>query len=442
MTIDALRTRTCPAPPPPSPTRRVTCRTCATPTTAPPSRRSPSSATRATRSGATRPQPTPKQLQRSEPIYPDYRAGVPRGRIERPRARVRLGAAPGADGVVLRLPPGARGLPAALPQGDRDRRHREDAVRRRGRARGMVPDEPDLHLRRDAAAGSRRAAARRFRPADAQRLLPALRGRDGADAALHGRARAGRGGLHERQVRRGQAHLDGHRPRRPRLGRGLVPRLGLAPVRPDALARRARPGRTRPPRRTSTRAPPCSAPPASTPSGCRTSASRPRRGSARSARTSRGSGGGSGRRRRRGRLARREPAAAARARARRRRSCSSSRSSSCVRRGRYLDPRPAPPRRGLPPGAGGLPRRPARRDPEQRDAARAGRDRRQGLLGRRARVRGGARGRPLRPARRGARGSGGGTARAAAAVRTLRQRLSRTERVLGLVSVRSLGLTR
>ena len=69
------------------------------------------------------------------------------------------------------------------------------------------------------------------------RLLPALRRRDGADAALPRDSLARRGGLRQRHVRREHADVDGHRPRRARLGRGLVRRLRLAAVRPDARPR-------------------------------------------------------------------------------------------------------------------------------------------------------------------------------------------------------------
>ena len=48
------------------------------------------------------------------------------------------------------------------------------------------------------------------------------------------------------------ARVDGDRPRRAHLGRGLVPGLRLAAVRPDAVARRRWAARTRPPRRRST----------------------------------------------------------------------------------------------------------------------------------------------------------------------------------------------
>ena len=78
------------------------------------------------------------------------------------------------------------------------------------------------------------AAAGALRRRGQTRLLPALRGRDGADAADAGDPRARRRRLHERQVR--GRRLDGDRPQRSCLGRGLVPGLRLAAVRPDARA--------------------------------------------------------------------------------------------------------------------------------------------------------------------------------------------------------------
>src|SRR5207302_907962 len=69
---------------------------------------------------------------------------------------------------------------------------------------------------------------------DEARLLPALRRRDGAHAPLRRHPRARRGRLYERLVRPGPPHVDGDRPRRAHVGRGLVPRLRLAAVRPDA----------------------------------------------------------------------------------------------------------------------------------------------------------------------------------------------------------------
>ena len=120
-------------------------------------------------------------------------------------------------------------------------------VRRVARARVVVPLRRRLPLRR-AAAGRRGLRRSSTSSPHAGGLLPALRGRDGADAAHAGRARSRRGRLHERRVRRHE-RVDGHRPRRARVGRGLVPGLGLAAVRPDARPRDARRRATRAPRR-------------------------------------------------------------------------------------------------------------------------------------------------------------------------------------------------
>ena len=70
------------------------------------------------------------------------------------------------------------------------------------------------------------------------RVLPALRRRDGPDAPPARRSCARRGGLHERHA--GGRRLGGHRPRRARVGRGLVRRSGVDPVRSDARTRDAR----------------------------------------------------------------------------------------------------------------------------------------------------------------------------------------------------------
>ena len=111
-------------------------------------------------------------------------------------------------------------------------RRREDAVRSRCRDRDVVAEHRRLHLRRVAARLRRSAAACPLRDRGQERLLPALRRRDGADAQVPRHPGARRGRLHERQARWGQLGRD--RPQRPRLGRGVVPRLRLARVRPDS----------------------------------------------------------------------------------------------------------------------------------------------------------------------------------------------------------------
>ena len=74
----------------------------------------------------------------------------------------------------------------------------------------------------------------------ARGLLPALRGRDGADAAdgRHPGARGDR--LHARRLLGAQEGLDRPRHRRPRVGRGVVRQVRLGHDRPDA-GRHARP---------------------------------------------------------------------------------------------------------------------------------------------------------------------------------------------------------
>ena len=66
-----------------------------------------------------------------------------------------------------------------------------------------------------------------------QRLLPDVLGRDGARAAHARHPGAGRGRVHAGQAA-GLGHLHRERPRRPRLGRGVLPRLRLDAVRADA----------------------------------------------------------------------------------------------------------------------------------------------------------------------------------------------------------------
>ena len=210
--------------------------------------------TTATRSGATRRGRRPVQLARSRRRR---RSGT------RPRSR------------YLEIAPGA----AVPPFGDRTGRERRSGrcsqhpvfgpscgrtlplYRRRAAssrraprtpyaavvdARGVVP----LGGRASRTTSSRRAsrACRRSSTSslrDEARLLPALRRRDGADAPL---ARASRpaspSGSRAATYDDDEGALDGHRPRRARLGRGLVRRLGLAAVRPDAGPRPARRART------------------------------------------------------------------------------------------------------------------------------------------------------------------------------------------------------
>ena len=73
---------------------------------------------------------------------------------------------------------------------------------RRGRARALVPLRRRLHLRPAPAEAARRACRRSWTSSTRtqERLLPALRRRDGADAALPRDPGARRGRLHERQL--------------------------------------------------------------------------------------------------------------------------------------------------------------------------------------------------------------------------------------------------
>ena len=160
-----------------------------------------------------------------------------RARPHRPAVRHagsrRRRAPPLPDAPPGRDPPAVR---AALRAGAPRRRPPDDALRGGDRARDVAAADGGLPVRRAARQTGRRAA-RRLRAPDEARVLPALRGRDGAHAPLRRHPRAGRGRLHERLVRPGPPHVDGDRPRRAHLGRSVVPRLRLAAVRPDPGAR-------------------------------------------------------------------------------------------------------------------------------------------------------------------------------------------------------------
>ena len=114
-------------------------------------------------------------------------------------------------------------------------------------ARDVVPRRSELRLRPEPRRARRPAAARRVRHAHPSRLLPALRGGDGADAPLPRHPRACRRRVHERFVRPGAAALEGDRPRRAHLGRGVVPRATAGcrstrlPAAAISTARTARP---------------------------------------------------------------------------------------------------------------------------------------------------------------------------------------------------------
>ena len=108
----------------------------------------------------------------------------------------------------------------------------QDPIRSCCRDRDVVAEHRRLHLRRVAARHRGPAAARALRDRGQARLLPALRRRDGADAQVPRHSGARRRRLHERQARWRQLGRDGSQ--RPCLGRGVVPRLRLACVRPDS----------------------------------------------------------------------------------------------------------------------------------------------------------------------------------------------------------------
>ena len=128
-------------------------------------------------------------------------------------------------------------LPSDFPPGDHghragvDRRcahplrqgHRDPTeVQRRGQR---------VHVRPDRGAAQRLQRAARLPPEHQERVLPAVRGVDGRDAALDRHPGPGGRGVHRRDLRRRHrqpARDDGERPR---LGRGAVPRLRLAHLR-------------------------------------------------------------------------------------------------------------------------------------------------------------------------------------------------------------------
>ena len=131
-------------------------------------------------------------------------------------------------------------VPPGPPRSVPDRRFADEGVRdavcRRRRPGGVVQKRRRrwVHVRRDAAGRAVRGAPAGRLPEGQARLLPALRRRHGADAPVRRRAGAGRGGVHERQMGSRQARVDGHRPQRSYLGRGLLPGPWLAGVRPHA----------------------------------------------------------------------------------------------------------------------------------------------------------------------------------------------------------------
>ena len=114
---------------------------------------------------------------------------------------------------------------------------RQDAVRGRAGTRVLAAPDRRVPLRRVPAAHEG-PAARRLPDAYEGGLLPALRRRDGGDVADARHPVPRRGRLHERAEPARDVGRDG--PRRPRVGRGLVRRSRLDPVRPHPGARNVR----------------------------------------------------------------------------------------------------------------------------------------------------------------------------------------------------------
>ncbi len=202
------------------------------------------------------PQPSPSRLAKSPATYPPEIA-LDGQYLRLPHSvavpTVRLARLRGVGARVLRRPTSRGALPPALRRGDPNRRTGDEPVRGCGRARGVVPLGRRVRLRRAAAACGRGRAARPLRDEVEARLLPALLRSDGADAPLPRDSRAGGRRLLERRLRRGAEAVDGLRPRCPHVGRGVVQRLRLAPIRSHAGAGHPRRARTRPLRRGSTR---------------------------------------------------------------------------------------------------------------------------------------------------------------------------------------------
>ena len=114
------------------------------------------------------------------------------------------------------------------------RRQGHDAVRGRVPRRALPPLAA-VHVRPDAGAQEGRPAARRLHDAEAPRLLPDVLGRDGARAADARHPGAGRGRLHDRKAAaEGGRPVHRHRPQRPCVGRGVLPRVRVDAVRADA----------------------------------------------------------------------------------------------------------------------------------------------------------------------------------------------------------------
>ena len=206
-------------------------------------RQGSSGAASATRSSATRPAEAGRARRARAPTIRTSSAAIstraaPGCRafgIARPRRGRRRSSTDERQNALWRL----RGaLPAGGAARRRARRRRTAPSSRSRRGCGRREASPTTSSRRRR---RRRAAARAFRRragkrgycqqfAGAMALMLRFLGIPARVAAgfTSGKYRDGR--------------LDGHRPQRARLGRGLVPALGLGLVRPDARARRARRG--------------------------------------------------------------------------------------------------------------------------------------------------------------------------------------------------------
>ena len=250
-------TTTCPPPRRRSRTRRATRRSC-TRTAAWRSRRS--ACTRATLHGLEL-RAASRSRKRSPALGADYPAAALERYLEVSAAidACRRSARPGGTRALRTLfaaDPAARSYRPLYRTARRVVGNARDAVRRRRRARGVVPYEPAASP--TTSSRRRRTACRRSSTSSRRRTSGYCQHFAGAMALMlrylgvPARVAAGfTSGTYDAAA----SALDRHRPRRARLGRGLVPRLRLAAVRPDAVARAARRGRTRPPRRRSTRAP-------------------------------------------------------------------------------------------------------------------------------------------------------------------------------------------
>ena len=148
------------------------------------------------------------------------------------------GRAAAVSGIFARRSlPAAVGVRADVARGQPADGQGAVAVRGDDHDRALAALGRRVRLRRASAGRGRGAAARRLPRALEARLLPAVRRDDGADAPVPRDPGPRRRRVHERDVER--RHVDGDRPRRACLGRGLVRRSRLAHVRSDAGTRHA-----------------------------------------------------------------------------------------------------------------------------------------------------------------------------------------------------------